>query len=142
MASSPTPSTSSASGAARDLVGAVGGDGDAKDARAAVDDQLELRLAVEIKPHRDAEAVAQRIGEQPGTCRGADQGEFGKVDLHRACRRAFTDDEVELKILHRRIKDFLDRRVEAMDLVDEENVAIFEIGEQRREIAGLADPRA
>ncbi len=50
--------------AARDLVGAVGGHADAEHARAAVDDLLELRLGIEIEPHRDAEAVAQRIGEQ------------------------------------------------------------------------------
>ena len=29
-----------------------------------------------------------------------------------------------------------------MDLVDEQHVALFEIGEQRREIAGLGDHRA
>ena len=131
-----------AAGAARDLVGAVGGNGDAEDARAAIDDQLELRLAVEIKPHRNAEAVAQRIGQKAGARRGADQREFGEVDLHRTRRRPFADDEIELKILHRRIEDFLDRRIEAMDLVDEQHIALFEIGEERRKIAGLGDHRA
>ena len=67
---------------------------------------------------------------------------FGEVDLHRARRRPFADDEVELEILHRRIEDFLDRRIEPMDLVDEQHVALFEIGQQRREIAGLGDHRA
>ena len=64
---------------------------------------------------------------------------FGEVDLHRARGRALADDEVELEILHRRIEDFLDRRVEAVDLVDEEHVALFEIGELRGEIARLGD---
>ncbi len=49
---------------------------DAEDARAAIDDQLELRLAVEIQPHRNAEAVAQRIGEKAGARGGADQRKF------------------------------------------------------------------
>ncbi len=52
------------------------------------------------------------------------------------------DDEVELKVLHRRIEDLLDRRVQPMDLVDEQDVARLEIGELRGEIAGLGDHRA
>src|SRR5262249_29690198 len=45
------------------------------------------------------------------------------------------------KVLHRRIEDFLDRRVEPVDLIDEQDVALLQIGEQRREIAGLGDHR-
>ena len=62
-----------------------------------------------------------------------------KIDLHRARRRPLADDEIELEILHRRIEDFLDRRIEPVDFVDEEHVALLEIGQQRREIAGLGD---
>ena len=115
---------------------------DAEHARAAVDDQLELRLGVEVEPHRNAEPVAQRIGEQARARGGADQRELGEIDLHRARRRPLADDQVELEVLHRRIEDFLDRRIEPVDLVDEEHVALFEIGEQRREVAGLGDHRA
>ena len=43
--------------------------------------------------------------------------------LHRARRRPLADDEVELEVLHRRIEDFLDRRIEPVDLVDEQHVA-------------------
>src|SRR5690606_27942046 len=50
---------------------------------------------------------------------------------------ALADDQIELKILHGRIEDLLDRRIETMDLVDEENVAFFEIGQQGRQIARL-----
>ena len=64
---------------------------------------------------------------------------LGEVDLDRARRRPLADDEVELVVLHGRIEDLLDRRVEAVDLVDEEDVAVLEVGEQRGEIAGLGD---
>src|SRR6185436_12193702 len=50
--------------------------------------------------------------------------------------------EVELKILHSRVKDFLDRRVEPVDLIDEQHVALLEIGEERGEIAGPGDDRS
>ena len=73
--------------------------------------RLELGLGIEIEPNRDAEAVAQRIGEQPGAGGGADQREFGEIDLDRARRRPLADDQVELEILHGRIEDFLHRRV-------------------------------
>ena len=65
-----------------------------------------------------------------------------QIDLHRARRRALADDEVELEILHGRIEDFLDRRIEPVDFVDEQHVARLEIGEQRGEVAGLGDHRA
>ena len=115
---------------------------DAEHARAAVDDLLQLLVGVEIEPHRNAEAVAQRRGEQAGARGRADQREAREIDLHRARRRPLADDQVELEILHRRIEDFLDRRIEPVDLVDEQHVALFEIGQQRREIAGLGDHRA
>ncbi len=55
--------------------------------------------------------------------------------------RAFADDEIEFEILHRRIEDFLDRGIEAVNLVDEQHVARFEIGEDGGQIAGLGQHR-
>ena len=121
---------------------AVGGERDAEHARAAVDDLLQLLAGVEIEPHRNAEAVAQRRREQAGARRRADQRELREIDPHRARRRPLADDEVELVVLHRGIEDFLDRGIEPVDLVDEQHVALLEIGEQRREVAGLGDDRA
>ena len=98
-------------------------------------------VGIKVEPHRNAEAVAQRIGEQPGTRGGADQRKFGEIDLHRPRRGSGADNQVELEILHRRIEDFLDRRIEPVNLVNEKYVALFEVGQQRREIAGLGDHR-
>ena len=106
------------------------------------DNALKLFDRIEFKPDRDAEPVAQGGREQAGPGCGADQREFRQLDLDRARGRALADDQVELVILHGRIEDFLHGRVEAVDLVDEEHVALFEIGELRREIAGLGDDRA
>ena len=122
-------------------VRAVGGEGDAEDAGAAAHDVFEFVHRVEIEPDRNAEAVAERRRQQAEPRRRADQRERREVDLHRARRRPLADDQVELEILERRIEDFLDRRRQAVDLVDEEDVALLEIGEQRREVAGLGDHR-
>ena len=64
---------------------------------------------------------------------------LGEVDPDGARGRPFADDEVELEILHGGIEDLLDRRVEAMDLVDEEDVALLEIGEERGKVPRLGD---
>src|ERR1700747_3056240 len=135
MASRPAPSTSSAAKAlsaigrsmaaapataakssppgrrrpARNLVGAVRGQPDAEHAGAAIDDLFKLGLAVKVEPHRDAEAVAQRIGEKSRARGRADERELRQLDLHRTRRRSLANDEVELKILHGWIEDFLDR---------------------------------
>ena len=45
-------------------------------------------------------------------------------------------------ILHRRIKNFLHMRWQAVDFVDEENIARFEIGQKGRKVSGLGDDRA
>src|ERR1041384_5460938 len=49
-------------------------------------------LGIKIQPHRNAEPVAQWIGQETGAGGGADQGELCKFDLHRARGGAFADD--------------------------------------------------
>src|SRR5262245_24774368 len=127
---------------AGDLVRAVGGHADAEHARAAVDDLFELTFGIKIESHWDAEAVTQRISEQTGAGGRTDQRKGGEIDLDRARGGSLADDEVELKVLHRRIEDLLDRRIEPMDLVDEKDIAFFEIRQQSRKIAGLGDHRS
>ena len=56
-------------------------------------------------------------------------------------RLSFADHQVERAIFHRRVEDFLDRRIEPVDLVDEQNVAVLQICEQRGEVAGLGNHR-
>ena len=82
------------------------------------------------------------VDEQACARGGADEREGRQVDLHRAGRGAFADDEIERVILHRGIEDFLHMRRQAVDLVDEQHVARFEIGEQGRKVAGLGDDGA
>src|SRR5205085_4300140 len=70
-----------------------------------------------------------------------DQSERRQVDADGARTRPLADDQVELKILHRRVEDLLDRRRQAMDLVDEQDVVRLQIGQQRGEVAGALDNR-
>ena len=131
-----------AAGALGDLVRAILGHGEAHDARAALHDEFELLDGVEVEADGDAETVAKRRREEARPRRRADEREFRKIDLDRARRRPLADHEIELKILHRGVEDLLDRRIEPVDLVDEQNVALLEIGEDRRKVARLRDDGA
>src|SRR5262245_42745507 len=88
-----------------------------------------------------AEAPAQRRGDQSGPRRRADQREFGQIEFHRTRRRPLPDHQIELEILHRWIQNLFNRRMKAMNLVNEEDVTFFKIGEQCGQIARLFDHR-
>ena len=89
-------------------------------------------------PKRSRNGVVSR----PDARGRADQGKGRQIDAHRARRRPFADDQVELEILHRRIENFLYGRIKAMDFVDEQHIVRLEIGQQRRQIARLGNDRA
>src|SRR3546814_6889218 len=91
---------------------------------------LQFVLLVEIHAELNAETFAKRRRDQTGPRRGAHQREGRQVDADGSRRRSLADNEIELKILHRRIEDFLHRRVEAMDLVDEQHVKRLERSEE------------
>src|SRR5579884_2459809 len=129
----------SPAGSASDLARAVVGEVDPQQPRRAANDLLELLDRVEVEPYGYSEAVAQRRREQPLPGSRADQREARQLDPYRAGRWPFADHQVERPVLHRRIEHFLDRGIEAMDLVDEQDVAVLQIGQQRGEIARLGD---
>ena len=115
---------------------------DAEDSCRARDDALELGVVVELQPLHDAEAVAERRGQQSRARRRADQRERLQVELDRARGRSLADHDVELEVFHRRIEDLLDDRAQAMDLVDEQHVVRLQVRQQRRQVAGALDHRS
>ena len=78
-----------------------------------------------------SEALAQWGGQHAGTGRRTDEREAFDRDLVRLGIRAAVHNDVDAKIFHRGIEKFFDHAAEAMDLVDEQNVA----GLQRRQDA-------
>ena len=106
-----------------------------QDAGRAPHDARQLLDLVVLQALPDAEAVAQRRREQAGARGGADERERLHVHADAARRRALADHDVDLVVLHRRVEDLLDGGVEAVDLVDEEDVALLQVGEQAGEVA-------
>ena len=117
-------------------------DADGEDDRRALDDRGELLVRVEIEPVGGAEPVAQRAADPARPRRGADHRERLEAEAERPGRRALADHDVERVVLHRRVEDLLDRAVEPMDLVDEQDVALLERGQDRGQVAGALDGRA
>ena len=95
----------------------------------------ELVGRVVVEPEGEPEAVAQRRRQQPGARRRADERERRQVERQRPRGRPLADDDVEPEVLERRVEDLLDRAVEPVDLVDEEDVARLERGQDRGDVA-------
>ncbi len=94
---------------------------------------------VVVEPGDQAEAVAQRAGDEAGAGGGADEGEPGQVEPDGSGRRALAQHDVELEVLHGRVEDLLDGPREAVDLVDEQHVALVEAGEDGSQVAGALE---
>src|SRR5262249_57310001 len=73
---------------------------------------------------------------------GTEQGEAREPTLNGTRRRSLADDEVELVVLHGRVEDLFHRRIETVDFVDEEDVAVLQVGKQRGEVARLGNDGA
>ena len=125
--------------APRDLPRALRLDGHAQDAGGARDDEREVGLGVEVEAVHDAEAAAQRRGEQARAGGGGHEGEGLQGDLHGARAGAGADHEVQGVVLEGRVEDLLDLRVQAVDLVDEEDLAVLQGGEEGGQVARPLD---
>jgi hypothetical protein len=105
-------------------------------------DQAQIGDGIELQPLHDAETVAQRSGQGAGAGGGADQGEGRQVEADGTRRRPLADHDVELVVLHRRVQHFLHHRRQAVDLVDEQDVARLQIGQQGRQVPRPLQHRA
>src|SRR5208337_3162506 len=90
---------------------------------------------VELEAQEQAETRAQRSGEQSGAGGGADKGEGLDVHGVSAGGGALADHDVELVVFERGVEDLFERGLEAVDFVDEKNLAVAEIGEDGGQIA-------
>ena len=85
-------------------------------------DDLQVLVGVELQPQHDAEARAQRRRQQSRARGGADEGERPHLDGVRARRRPLPDDDVELVVFQRRVEQLFQRRLQAVDFVDEQHL--------------------
>src|SRR5439155_2619926 len=94
---------------------------------------------VEVETVDRPEPVAQRRRDAPRPGRRPDHREWLQAEAQRPRRGPLADHHVDGEVLHRRIEDLFDRATEAVDLVDEEDVALLDAREDRGEVAGTLD---
>src|SRR5260221_5259653 len=99
------------------------------------DDQQILRL-IKIEAMDDAETRTERSGDQTGASGGADKREMVQMKWVNARARSLSDDEIDAKILHRGIKHFFDRGLQAVNFVEEKHFAgsTYSAGKQKTQM--------
>ncbi len=100
---------------------------------AAEDDEQIFRL-IKIEAMDDPEAGAQRRSNQSGARGGPDKCEVIQVEGMDSSAWSLTDDEIDTKIFHGGIQNFLDGSLEPMDFVEKKNFLGLEGSEDRGEI--------
>src|SRR5690606_26172597 len=120
---------------ASDLEGGGVFDVDAQDSRRTGHDRGQFRSGVVVQLLLDPEPVPQRGGDGALAGGGSDQGESGQVESDRLGGGAFAEDDVDGEVLHGRIEDLFDGAGEPVDLVDEEDVALFEVRQDGGQVA-------
>src|SRR5699024_4229446 len=133
-AKQPVSDTRRAPRAGGDLSGSVGIDLYTKDACGAGHDPGELRSVIELHLGREAEAVTEGTCEHASASRRADERERSDLDGDRRRSGPLTDDDVDAEVLHRHVQHFLGWPRHAVDLVDEEDVALHEVRQHRRQV--------
>ena len=92
-------------------------------------------MAVKLQAQDDAEARSQRRREQSGARSGADEGERLHIHGVGAGGGALSDDDVEFVVFERGVEEFLERRLEAMDFVDEQDLFVADVGQYCSQVA-------
>ena len=120
---------------------AVGAQLDLEQPGAADEHLLELGRRVGLHVGGEAEPVAQRAGEQAAAGRRADERERRDLERDRRAAGALADDDVDPEVLHRDVEQLLRRPGDAVDLVDEQHLALGQAAHQRGEVAGALERR-
>ena len=119
--------------------GAGGVDADAELVGRAAHDLGELGGAVVVEAQDDAEAREERRRQEAGARGGGDEREARQLDRQHLGVGPVTDGDLEPIVLHRRVQVLLDDGLQAVDLVDEEDAALRQRREVRRERALVLD---
>ena len=124
------------------LIGAFRRDGLIQNACRPLDDVGKLVRAVKLQLEQHTEAVPQRAGDLSGTGGGAHQRKARQVDADALGAGAFADHDVQRVVFQRRIQHLFHLPGQAVDLIDEQHIALLQIGEQGGKVTGLLDGRA
>ena len=112
---------------------------DAEEGGGAADDGGQILDRVVVEAVGDAEAGAERGAEEARAGGGTDESEAGKIQADGAGGGALIDDDIDPKIFDGGIEVLFDYFGEAVDFVDEEDVALLQAGEETGEVTCFFD---
>ena len=95
-------------------------------------DRIELQVAGETEP------VAQRTRQQSGAGGGADQREGRQFQRDGCGAGALAHDDVHAEVFHGHVQHFLGRPGHPVDLVEEEDLALGQRGQDGGQVARRA----
>src|SRR5918999_201168 len=124
-----------------DLGGRVPCDRDVEDPGGAPYDLRQVLRRVVVQARREAEPLSERQRHPARAGGGAHEREPWQLQPDRAGRRSFPEDDVEVEILEGRVQHLLDRPWHPVDLVHEQDVALLQVGQDRRQVAGAIERR-
>ena len=127
--------------AAGDLGAGLTVDHHLEDLRGTLDDEQQIRRGVVVEARDQPEPVAERTGEQARSGRGSHEGEARQFEGDRTGRRSLAQHDVDPEVLHCGVENLLDGPGQAVDLVDEQHVAVLEFGQDRGEVAAALHGR-
>ena len=92
-------------------------------------------MRIKLQTQDNAESRPQWRGKQSCPCRSADEGEGFHVHGMRSRCRALSNDDVQLVILQRGVKDLLQRRLQPVNFINKQDLLVADVGQDGREIA-------
>src|SRR5579885_2601867 len=114
---------------------------DIQDLRRTANDDKQIFRLIKIEPMNDAESRAKRRGDEASARGGADQREMAERKRMNTRTGPLADDEIDAKILNGRIENFLDGRLHAVNLIQEEQFPRFKGSQDGGEIAFAFEKR-
>src|SRR5262245_24445013 len=124
-----------APGAPGDLGCAFLVDPNRQDPRGAVHDRPEILDPVVVQAGREAETLAERERDAARACRRADEREPRQIEPDAPRAGTLSEHHVQLEVLERRVQHILDRARHPVYLVHEQDVALLEGRQDRRQVA-------
>ena len=93
----------------------------------ALEDADQVLLVVVAQMLSDVEPVTERSAEHSGTCRRPDEGKGLEFEIQRSSVDPLAQYDIDSKILHGCVEEFLDRLGQSVDLVDEQDRASLQV---------------
>src|ERR1700733_5778858 len=104
-------------------------------------DEQQVFWRIKFQPVHNSKPRTQRRHDQSGARRRANQRELIQLIGMHARPGPLPDNQIHAKILHRGIQNFLQRRLQAMNLIQKEKILRLERCKDRRQVAFLLQQR-